>query len=76
MNEEEIQKDNILLSSFLIGLIFTFASGIVVGLASGFITYHCAKHGKTLPKSEIYGILTGVFGSIIMIIIVITVSLF
>lgn len=68
---QNIEKDNILLASIIIALVFTLFSGIFVGLVSGFVTYHYATHGKTLPKSEIYGILTGICGSIIVFTIVI-----
>lgn len=68
---QDIEKDKILLASIIIALAFTLFSGIFVGLGSGFITYYYATHGKTLPKSEIYGILTGICGSIIVFTIVI-----
>jgi hypothetical protein len=90
MNEEEInqpisqqeeqqvetKKNETICCAFTIGLAFTLLFGIAVGLASGLVTYYYGTHEKTLLRSAIYGILTGVCGSISMVIIVITLSLF
>lgn len=64
----ELKRNEAIACSFTIALVFVFFSGIFVGLAGGFVTYYYATHGKTLLRSAIYGILTGVIGSIIIII--------
>lgn len=56
----ELKRNEAIACSFTIALVFVFFSGIFVGLAGGFVTYYYATHGKTLLRSAIYGILTGV----------------